>query len=117
LPYLRLLEDLIALVPGVKGALMLDALGEVVVEVGARDDQQRLIGAYQGIALATLQQATARHDLGRPEFLVCRYTAGSLILRPLKDGYYLLVSLAPDASLGRGIDFSRETQLGLDAEL
>ncbi len=49
--------------------------------------------------------------------LVFRYKAGTLVLRPLRDGYYLVISLAPEASLGRGIHFSTEIGDGLNAEL
>jgi predicted regulator of Ras-like GTPase activity (Roadblock/LC7/MglB family) len=119
LPYLRLLEQLLASVPGALAALLLDPNGEVVVEAGPRldRDRHRLIGAYQGIALQTAQQATQRYEIGGIACLVCRYTSASLILRPLRDGYYLVVSLTPEANLGRGIHFSAATGVELDAEL
>jgi predicted regulator of Ras-like GTPase activity (Roadblock/LC7/MglB family) len=116
-PYLRLLERLLASVPGAQAALLLDPNGEVVVEAGAQLIRHRLIGAYQGIALATARKAIERYEVGPLACLVCRYASASLILRPLRDGYYLLVSLAPEANLGRGIHFSAEAQAGLDAEL
>jgi predicted regulator of Ras-like GTPase activity (Roadblock/LC7/MglB family) len=117
LPYLRLLERLLASVPGALAALLLDPNGEVVVEAGAELDRHRLIGAYQAIALAATRKANERYDVGPLGCLVCRYASASLILRPLRDGYYLLVSLAPEANLGRGLHFSAEAQAGLDDEL
>ena len=119
MPYLRLLERLLASVPGAKAALLLDANGEVVVEAGPSvdRDRHRLIGAYQGLALSTAQKAIERYDVGGIGCLVFRYAAGSLILRPLRDGYYLVMSLTPEASLGRGIHFSAEIVKDLDAEL
>ena len=119
MPYLRLLERLRASVPGALSALLLDANGEVVVEAGPRveRDRHRLIGAYQGLALSALRQATLPYDVGAIRCLVFRYTAGSLILRPLRDGYYLVMSLAPEASPGQGIHFAAEIGAELDAEL
>ena len=117
MPYLRLLEDLMRRVPGAQGALLLDATGEVVVEVGARDHRHRLIGAYQGIALATVQRASARHAVGPIRHIHCRYAWGHVILRPLRDGYYLVLSLAPDSKVGRGIYCSGSTQDKINAEL
>lgn len=119
MPYLRLLERLVASVPGALAALLLDANGEVVVEAGPRvdRDRHRLIGAYQGLALSTFQKATERYDVGGIGCLVFRYKAGTLVLRPLRDGYYLVMSLAPEAILGRGIRTSAEIQKSLDAEL
>ena len=46
MPYLLLLRRLLAAVAGSQAALLLDAQGEVVVEAGATDDRQRLIGAF-----------------------------------------------------------------------
>lgn len=119
MPYLRLLERLLASVPGALAALLLDANGEVVVEAGPRvdRDRHRLIGAYQGLALSTFQKATERYEVGGIGCLVFRYKAGTLVLRPLRDGYYLVMSLGPETSLGRGIHFSAEIGHALDAEL
>ncbi len=82
-----------------------------------RDDRHRLIGAYQGIALSTAQRTTERSDVGALHLVVCRYKGGSVILRPLKDGYYLLVSLLPAASLAAGVHFSARAQQSLNAEI
>ena len=119
MPYLRLLEQLLASVPGALAALLLDANGEVVVDAGPRveRDRHRLIGAYQGLALSALRQATLPYDVGGIRCLVFRYAAGTLILRPLRDGYYLVMSLAPEANLGRAIHYSAEIGVDLDAEL
>jgi hypothetical protein len=119
LPYLRILERLLASVPGALAALLLDANGEVVVDAGPRvdRDRHRLIGAYQGIALAAAQRAISRHDVGTIGCIVCRYAGATLILRPLLDGYYLLFALTPAAHLGRGLHFSAECKVDLDAEL
>ena len=119
MPYLRLLERLLASVPGALAALLLDANGEVVVEAGPRveRDRHRLIGAYQGLALSALRQATEPYDVGGIRCLVFRYAEGTLILRPLRDGYYLVMSLAPEANLGRGVYFSAQIGNDLDVEL
>jgi predicted regulator of Ras-like GTPase activity (Roadblock/LC7/MglB family) len=119
LPYLRLLGQLLASVPGAQAALLLDPSGEVVVETGNRldRDRHRLIGAYQGIALYTARQATERWQGGAISCLVCRYSAATLLLRPLRDGYYLVMALAPDANLGRAFHVSSEIGAELDAEI
>lgn len=117
MPYLRLLERLLHAVDGLDAALLLDAQGEVVVEAGARDERHRLIGAYQGIGLAMAQRTTARFAAGRINYMVCRYAWGSVILRPLKDGYYLAVHLSSGAILAQAIWHSAKAQADLDAEL
>ena len=95
MPYQRILDELVGSVPGAVGALLLDSEGEVVVQSGARDYRHKLIGAYQGIALAVARRIGGRHGAGAVEGLTCRYTHAALVLRPLKDGYYFVLSLAP----------------------
>lgn len=117
MPYLAALEGLLRSVPGAQGALLLDAEGEVVVEAGARDQRHRLIGAYQGITLASVQRASERQQTGAVRLVVCRHAAGCIILRTLKDGYYLVVSLDAEASLARGLYHSSLAQERLDDDL
>jgi predicted regulator of Ras-like GTPase activity (Roadblock/LC7/MglB family) len=83
----------------------------VVVEAGGeRDERQRLIGAYQGIALARARELDGRYATGEIHHVLCRYSGGHVILRPLKDGYYLVVSLSPSANVGLGLFRSAESQ-------
>lgn len=119
MPYLRLLEQLLASVPGSVAALLLDPNGEVVVESGPGldRDRHRLIGAYQGIALDSARKATVRYEVGPIDCLVYRYAMGSVVLRPLREGYYLVLALSPEANLGRGLHFSAAAKVDLDAEL
>ncbi len=115
--YLDVLQRLLQAVAGAQAALLLDPQGEVVVEAGTRDDRHRLIGAYHGIALSILQRAADRYDVGKLSHILYRYVWGSVILRPLKDGYYLVVSLAPDANLAACVHHSVRAQESLNAEI
>ncbi|HET7747577.1 MAG TPA: roadblock/LC7 domain-containing protein [Vicinamibacteria bacterium] len=104
MPYRRLLEAIVRFVPGAEGAILLDSEGEVVVEAGPqRDFRHRLIGAYQGIALKTALRTGARYGTGAVDAMLCRYDQGTLILRPLKDGYYFVVALRPEASVAEAM--------------
>jgi predicted regulator of Ras-like GTPase activity (Roadblock/LC7/MglB family) len=116
MPYQRLIDELTG-EAGVQGALLLDSEGEVAVEAGARDVRHRLIGAYQGIALAVAKRTMRQYDIGSIRYIVCRYEEGQLILRPLKDGYFLIVSFAPGANLPRGLHRSEHIQEQLNAAL
>jgi predicted regulator of Ras-like GTPase activity (Roadblock/LC7/MglB family) len=116
MPYQRLLDDLIRSVHG-HAALLLDSEGEVAMQAGAIDERQRLIGAYQGIGLATARRTLARHGRGRIAYILCRYDAAAIILRPLKDGYYLVLSLPADGRIGEGLHHSGVAQEKLDREL
>jgi predicted regulator of Ras-like GTPase activity (Roadblock/LC7/MglB family) len=116
-PYLLILERLLRAVAGARAALLLDPNGEVVVEAGTRDLRHRLIGAYQGIALAAARRAAERHDVGAISQFCGRYVGGTVALTSLKDDYYLVVLLAPEASLALGLWHSSLARDALNAEL
>jgi predicted regulator of Ras-like GTPase activity (Roadblock/LC7/MglB family) len=117
MPFQALLDRLVTTVAGAQGAVMMDPSGEAVFEAGDRHERHRLIGAYQGIALVRLRSAEERCGIGGVRHLYCRYSDGHVILRPLKDGYYLVVSLAADANVGQALFRSAETRERLNAEL
>jgi predicted regulator of Ras-like GTPase activity (Roadblock/LC7/MglB family) len=103
-------------VPGAEGALLLDSEGEVVVQVGG-GFRHRLIGAYQGISLSIARRIGARHGTGAVESLTCRYSRAALVLRPLKDGYYVVLAMAPDGALGDAERRSESARRRIDEAL
>jgi predicted regulator of Ras-like GTPase activity (Roadblock/LC7/MglB family) len=117
MPYQSLLDGLMRAVPGGRGALLLDQTGELVLASGSPDHSQHLLGAYQGIALAALLKVAARYQVGAVEYVLCRYQNGHVILRPLRDGYYLVFSLRPDADVPRGLRHSALAQSRLNQVL
>jgi predicted regulator of Ras-like GTPase activity (Roadblock/LC7/MglB family) len=104
-------------VPGAEGALLLDSEGEIVVQAGPGGYRHRLIGAYQGITLAIARRAAARHGIGAIQSLTCRYTQSALVLRPLKDGYYFVLALAPGFGVALAERRSDDTRVLIDREL
>jgi len=117
MPYQKLLDTLVRSVDGAQSALLLDANGELVVESGERHERLRLIGAYQGIALARAKDVKERYAMGDVRHILCRYTDGHVISRPLRDGYYLVVALALSANVGQALHRSAETEERLNAAL
>ena len=117
MPYRRILETLLARVRGARTALLLDAQGEVVVGTGDLDERQRLIGAYQGIALGMASRTAERFDAGDVRTLVSRHDGGAVVLTTLRDGYYLVVSLGPRALLAVALRHSEEARERLDQEI
>jgi predicted regulator of Ras-like GTPase activity (Roadblock/LC7/MglB family) len=117
MPYQALLDDLVRRIPGAESALLLDVEGEVVMQSGARDDRHRLIGAYQGIALGAARRIFERYEGGEPGLLVTRYAKGTVIQRPLADGYYLVLALGRDASLALSLRHSAVAAERLREEL
>src|SRR5215510_4547692 len=104
-------------VGGARVALLLDETGELVLSAGRPDETQHLLGAYQGIALANLRRICARYQAGEVEYVLCRYQRGHVILRPLREGYYLVLSLQAEADVPVGLHHSATVQTRLNEEL
>jgi predicted regulator of Ras-like GTPase activity (Roadblock/LC7/MglB family) len=117
LPYRLILETLLARVKGSRSALLLDAQGEVVVGAGELDERERLIGAYQGIALSMAARTAGRFEAGDVRSIVSRHADGAVVLATLKDGYYLVVSLGPQGLPGVAARHCEEARRRLDAEI
>jgi len=116
-PYRRILETLLARTRGARTALLLDAQGEVVVGAGDLGERQRLIGAYQGIALGMASRAADRLDAGDVRSLVWRHDDGAVVLTTLKDGYYLVVSLGREALPAVAARHCEDARARLDVEI
>lgn len=117
MPYQRLLEQVFRSVPGVLGALLLDPEGEVVLEVGAGDFRHRLIAAYQGIALSIAREVCRRNQGGAVRSVLCRYERVTVVVRSLRDGYFLVVTLVPGSRVAQCAHVADEVQARLDEEL
>ena len=115
--YASLLNQLCRSLQGAQGALMLDSGGEIVVGSETCDDRLKLIGAYQGIALAAAQKASERYAAGAVDCLSARHEDGSVLAFPLKDGYYLVLALGPGSSLPLAQHRSVEVCERLNAEI
>jgi predicted regulator of Ras-like GTPase activity (Roadblock/LC7/MglB family) len=116
-PYAAILEGLIRSIDRVEGALMLDGTGELVVAAGSAEVRHRLIGAYQGIVLSQVQRMALRHALGGVRYMLWRHGGGTVIVRPLKDGYYLVVSVGSGGDVPRGLHRSADVQARLNEAL
>jgi predicted regulator of Ras-like GTPase activity (Roadblock/LC7/MglB family) len=117
LPYRPIIETLLARVPGARTALLLDVQGEVVVGAGDLGERQRLIGAYEGIALGIASRTAARFDAGAVRSLVWRHDGGAVVLSTLKDGYYLVLSLGPTALVPAAVRHAEDARQKLEDEI
>lgn len=88
-----------------------------MVQAGAGHFRHRLIGAYQGITLAIARRIGARYGVGALESLTCRYSGAALVLRPLKDGYYFVLAIAPGGGLADAVRRSERAGDRIDQEL
>lgn len=117
MPYRRILDSLLARIAGARTALLLDAQGEVVVGAGDLGERQRLIGAYQGIALGMASRTADRYRAGDVRSLVWRHDGGTVVLTTLKDGYYLVVSLGRESLPAAAVRHCEEARARLAVEI
>jgi len=117
LPYRNIVESLLARIAGARTALLLDAQGEVVVGAGDLGERQRLIGAYQGIALGMASRTADRLDTGDVRSLVWRHDGGTVVLTTIKDGYYLVVSLGREVLPAVAARHCEDARDRLDVEI
>ena len=82
----------------------------MVAEAGAREDRHRLIAVYQGILLTAARRALRPLGAGEIDYVLSRYQDGTVILRPLRDDYYVVVSLRPGSDVGSGLRRSAAAQ-------
>ena len=111
------LETLLAAVPGARAALLLDSQGELVVGAGDLGETERLIGAYSGITLGMALRSAERSSAGGIDHIVWRHDHGSIVICPIKDGYYIALFLGPEALVAAGVRRAREARTPLDEEI
>lgn len=82
----------------------------MVAEAGPRDERHRLIAIYQGIVLSAARRALRTQVAGEIQYVLSRYEAGIVIVRPLRDEYYVVVSLRPGSDVRAGLRRSAAAQ-------
>jgi predicted regulator of Ras-like GTPase activity (Roadblock/LC7/MglB family) len=80
-------------------------------------ERQRLIGAYQGIALGMASRTAERFETKNVQSLVWRHDGGTIMLTTLNDGYYLMVSLGRKSLPAAAVHHCKNTRAHLDAKI
>ncbi|HYE75156.1 MAG TPA: hypothetical protein VEF04_17575 [Blastocatellia bacterium] len=107
------LADVVNRVPGAVGAILVDNDGEAVVLYAASnqvhtngytpEERIKLIAAYHTISLRDASQFSKQFGFGQINHLVHRYEAGTVVTKPLDDGYALLLVLESESYVGKGL--------------
>jgi hypothetical protein len=93
--FTTLLSDLITRVPGARAAALVDRDGEAIDYAGSLSPfDVKVAGAHWRIVLGELDSVPA---LRQPQSVIVRATERSFILRPLADGYAVIVILCARA--------------------
>ena len=116
MPYQSILKTLLESVDGAVGVGFVDYEGEEVQLTGQFEDYAyRVHLAYQGIFLEKLKSIHRQH-LGAPLSLVCVYANLTVVIKPLKSGYFLVLTLSHRKQLTKALQAAEEaaTHLNLD---
>lgn len=102
MPFKKQLNKMLEHIPGALGAIIADWEGEAVDQVALMDDYDiKVMGAYKGIILTRLREALGRVDGGElEEILICADQNHTLVA-PVTEDYFLVLTLSPEAMLGR----------------
>lgn len=79
---------------GVEGVVLADSQGEPVFAYGNTEvDQLKLLGAYQGVLLSSIERMLE----GKDRTVITVGDSGTILTHHLKDGYFISVIVSPDA--------------------
>lgn len=122
MPFQRILRELLEVTPGAIGAVFLDRGGEAVelwsdrvFDVGP--EGLRAIGAYQGVYLGELKRLCERIGAGPPQRFTIDFEQARVLSCDLKEGYYLVLVIDPNANEGIAWHHLSECRRKLIAEL
>ncbi|MDT8421828.1 MAG: roadblock/LC7 domain-containing protein [Desulfuromonadales bacterium] len=102
MPFKKTLNEMLELVPGSLGAIIADWEGEAVDQVARMDDYDiKILGAHKGIILTRLREALDRVEGGELEEVLIRSDQNHTLVAPLTEDYFLVLTLSPEAMLGR----------------
>jgi predicted regulator of Ras-like GTPase activity (Roadblock/LC7/MglB family) len=112
------LGRLLAGVPGAQGAILADWEGEAVDQAGLLDDYDlKVIGAHKGVILHSLRKVVARLGDDRLREIVITTSCSQMLVLPVTDEYYLVVTLDRSAALGRALFEARRCAHLLQKEI
>ena len=117
MPYQSILKTLLESIDGAIGAGFVDYDGEAVQLTGQLEDYaHRIHLAYKGIFLEKLKSIHLQH-LGLPLSLVCVYQNLTLVIKPLKSDYFLVLTLAHRRQLAKALRATEEAAARLNLDL
>ena len=117
MPYLSILKKLLESVDGAVGAGFVDYEGETVQLTGQLEDYaHRVHLACQRIFLEKLISIHNRY-LIPPSSLVCVYQNLTLVIKPLKNGYLLVLTLAHRRQLTKALRVAEEAAARLNLDI
>lgn len=114
----RILGALLTAVPGADGAILADWEGEAVDQVTSMDDYRlKVIGAHNGVILANFRDVVRRLDGSELKEIVITSGRMRIVIMPITQEYFLVLTLARNDALGRALFEMRRCVVRLQNEI
>ena len=93
--FATVLQEMVERVPGAVGAIFADWEGESVSQFAfdLPDIEIQIVGAQWGVVWSALGQALTRAGMGSPDEMLIDAEHGSVLVRKVTEGYYVVLSL------------------------
>lgn len=119
MPYHYILANLLATNDGAAGVLFLDDTGETIdlACANGQPEELRVLGAYLGIYLRTIERVAADGGLGEPRMIHLERGGLHVFTVPLPDGYHVALVQRQPALVGRARRSLEAAADQLEAEL
>jgi predicted regulator of Ras-like GTPase activity (Roadblock/LC7/MglB family) len=118
MPFKNLLQEMLEHLPGAVGAIIADWEGEAVDQVARMDDfELKVLGAHKGIILTQLRQALQRLDGGALEEVLIHFEQAKVLITPLTEDYFLVLTVGPEVMIGKATFFMRRCAAQLRLEI
>ncbi len=117
--FAKILSRTLVDVPGTLGWAFLADDGEIIVQDAQRGvESVPLLAAYHSITVGNYRRlGSLAAELGDIRSIVCGYEAGTCLLKLLKENYFIILVLAPDANLGFAMQFLDALTPRLNSEI
>jgi predicted regulator of Ras-like GTPase activity (Roadblock/LC7/MglB family) len=99
----RILEELVASVPGARAAIFLDMDGESIAQAGDSSVDLRLLGAWKEIHLDQIKQISGQLGMGTVHAVLFSLDEGNELIAPVAGEYCLLLFLSTYADIREAI--------------
>ena len=103
MPFKAMMRELVVHTPGARGAIFVDWEGEAVDQYSSdnEDYQLKVMGAYKGVILSLINDVQVCIGGGEVECVMVRMEEFSILMTPVKDGYYVALVMGKGSILSR----------------
>ncbi|MDA8100011.1 MAG: roadblock/LC7 domain-containing protein [Nitrospiraceae bacterium] len=105
----KILNDLIASVPGASAAIFLDGEGESIVHAGDTTLDIKLLGAWKEIHLDRIREIAGHIGIGEVHAVLFSLNDGNELLAPVSNDYCILLFLSPYSDLQKALGELKKT--------